>query len=196
MKRLFSIFAALIAVAVLAGCGTTKSLLAGTAAVAAVVAPSGGSADYAAYLAHCEKEVAAQRAAAEADSQALRAGLQSGNEKTQFGALILLAARGGTSPKIGCSVARKKELSELLLGDANFLELGVDLYRENRAEKRFRRQLDADKELAKARMEHEQRMDAQRTDLLTTLTGDKLEAFRAQAEADAQARQDAAAAAK
>lgn len=196
MKRFFqSLCAAVLAVA-MAGCAGIpggEAITAGAAVVSDVL--TGPDTDYKNYLTHCSKEVAAQQKAAESESTALANALNSSSEKTQFGALILLAVKSGDkSPKIGCSVSRKKSIPELLLTDNSLLELGKDLYFENRAEKRFGRQLDADKELAKARMDHERRMTRENNDLLTTLTGDKLEQFKAQAEADSQARKDAAAA--
>lgn len=174
MKRLIiTILAALS----LAACSTIPG---GTevAAVAssAVDALTGPDTDYKNYLSHCRAEVKAQADAIKAENDALAAGLSSGSEKTQYGATLIMAFKAGQGgPKIGCTVARKKSISELLLGESDLLRIGVDLYRENRANQRFQKQLEADKELATARMKHEREMTRQNNDLLTTLTGDKLE---------------------
>jgi hypothetical protein len=197
IKRLFqSIFAAVLAV-VMSGCAGipgADAVAAGAAVVSDVL--TGPDTDYKNYLSHCRAEVKAKADAATADSLALQTALSSGNEKTQYGATLIMAFRAGQGgPRIACTAERKKGGLELVLQDNALLELGKDVYFENRAEKRFSRQLDADKELAKARMDHERRMTRENNDLLTTLTGDKLEQFKAQAEADSQARKDAAAAA-
>jgi len=118
-----------------------------TVAAAATDAFTGPDTDYTNYLKHCRTEVGAQKDAIVADSKALEAALTAGNEKTQFGAILLLAVKAGQGgPKIGCTVARKKGAVELMLGESNILELGVDLYRENRAGARFKRQMEADNE--------------------------------------------------
>lgn len=174
MKRLIiTILAALS----LTACGTIPG---GTevAAVAssAVDALTGPDTDYKNYLSHCRAEVKAQADAIKAENDALAAGLSSDSEKTQYGATLIMAFKAGQGgPKIGCTVARKKGISELLLGESDLLRIGVDLYRENRANQRFQKQLEADKELATARMEHERLLTQQNNDLLTTLTGDKLQ---------------------
>ncbi len=196
MKRIFqSIFAALLAVA-MSGCAAipgSEAIAAGVAVVSDVL--TGPDTDYKNYLAHCRAEVKAKADAAAADSAALQTALSSGNEKTQYGATLIMAFKAGQGgPKIACTAERKKGGLELVLQDNALLELGKDLYLDNRAEKRFKAQLEADKDLSKARMDHENRMTQQNNDLLTTLSGDKLEQFKAQAEADSQARKDAAAA--
>ncbi len=174
MKRFFLILGAALA---LSGCGTIPGGEAVTAAVAGVSdALTGPDTDYKNYLSHCRAEVKAQADAIEADSKALQAGLTSGNEKTQYGATLIMAFKAGQGgPKIGCTVARKKGAMELLLGESDVLQLGVELYRENRAGARFNRQLEADKQMQRERLEHEREMNRQNNDLLTTLSGDKLE---------------------
>jgi hypothetical protein len=191
MKRLLS--AALLTLS-LTGCGT----LTGADAIATTVAAAsdvltGPDSDYKNYLTHCRAEVNAQRDAIKADTEALKAALSDGNEKTQYGATLIMAFKAGQGgPKIGCTAARKKGAVELLLGESDLLRLGVDLYRENRAGARFNRQLEADKEMTRERLSHDREMADRQNDLLTTLSGDKLEQFKAQAEADSQARRDAA----
>jgi hypothetical protein len=191
MKRLIA--AALLAVS-LTGCGA----LTGADAIATTVAAAsdvltGPDTDYKNYLSHCRIEVQAQRDAIKADTEALKAALSDGNDKTQFGATLIMAFKAGQGgPKIGCTAARKKGAVELLLGESDLLRLGVDLYRENRAGARFNRQLEADKEMTRERLSHDREMADRQNDLLTTLSGDKLEQFKAQAEADSQARRDAA----
>lgn len=177
MKRFFLLIASAIA---LTGCAGIPGGEAVTAAVAvASDVFTGPDTDYTNYLKHCRTEVTAQKEAIVADSKALEAGLTSGNEKIQFGSLVLLAAKSGQAgPRIGCTVARKKGAAELMLGESNILELGVELYRENRAGARFNRQLEADKELARTRMAHERGMADRQNDLLTTLSGDKIELTR------------------
>ncbi|HAX23045.1 MAG TPA: hypothetical protein DCY64_22505 [Hydrogenophaga sp.] len=147
MKR--TRLALLLAVALaLSGCAGIPGGEALTTGVAAVSdALTGPDTDYKNYLSHCRAEVKAQADAISADSKALEAALTAGNEKTQFGAILLLAVKAGQGgPKIGCTVARKKGAVELMLGESNILELGVDLYRENRAGARFKRQMEADNE--------------------------------------------------
>lgn len=178
MKRtIFRLFAAGAMALALAGCGTIPGGETVAAAVAgASDALTGPDTDYKNYLSHCRAEVKAQADAIEADSKALQAGLTSGNEKTQYGATLIMAFKAGQGgPKIGCTVARKKGAMELLLGESDVLQLGVELYRENRAGARFNRQLEADKQMQRERLEHEREMNRQNNDLLTTLSGDKLD---------------------
>lgn len=173
MKRLIAIIGCVLA---LAGCGTMPGgpELAAVAG-SAVDALTGPDTDYKNYLTYCRQEVNAQKAAIEADSKALEAGLNNGNEKIQFGSLILLAAKSGQGgPRIGCTAQRKKGIAELAFENSDLLDFGFRVYQENRDSKRFQKRLDADRELASERMKHEQVMNRQNNDLLTTLTGDKL----------------------
>lgn len=176
MKRLFTIICAALAFS-LTGCSTIPGGDAAAAAVAGVSdALTGPDTDYTNYLKHCKAEVGAQKDAIVAESQAMQAALTSGNEKTQYGATLIMAFKAGQGgPKIGCTVARKKGAMELLLGESDVLQLGVELYRENRAGARFNRQLEADKQMQRERLEHEREMNRQNNDLLTTLSGDKLD---------------------
>lgn len=178
MKRtLYRLLAAGAVALALTGCGTIPGGETAAAAVAGVSdALTGPDTDYKNYLSHCRAEVKAQADAIEADSKALQAGLTSGNEKTQYGATLIMAFKAGQGgPKIGCTVARKKGAVELLLGESDVLQLGVELYRENRAGARFNRQLEADKQMQRERLNHEREMNRQNNELLTTLSGDKLE---------------------
>lgn len=178
MKRtLYRLLAAGAVALALTGCGTIPGGETAAAAVAGVSdALTGPDTDYKNYLSHCRAEVKAQADAIEADSKALQAGLTSGNEKTQYGATLIMAFKAGQGgPKIGCTVARKKGAVELLLGESDVLQLGVELYRENRAGARFNRQLEADKQMQRERLAHDREMNRQNNDLLTTLSGDKLE---------------------
>lgn len=181
MKRLLSLIAiGLLAAITLPGCAAVPGGDALTGAAATVTdALTGPDTDYKNYLTHCRAEVNAQRDVVKSDNEALKAALTDGNEKTQYGATLIMAFKAGQGgPKIGCTVARKKGAVELLLGESELLRVGVDLYRENRAGARFNRQLEADKELARTRMEHEREMADRQNDLLTTLSGDKLELTR------------------
>lgn len=173
MKRIIAIFA----VAALTGCasipGGTELAAVGTAAVDALTGPD---TDYKNYLSHCRAEVNAQRSAIEADAKAMEAGLKSADKDIRFGSLILLAAKSGMAgPRVGCSVARKKGFTELLLENNSMLDFGLRLYEVNRADKRFSRQLEADKEMSKDRMDFQRDMEDRRNRLITTLTGDELE---------------------
>lgn len=178
MKRtLYRLLAAGAVALALTGCGTIPGGETAAAAVAGVSdALTGPDTDYKNYLSHCRAEVKAQADAIEADSKALQAGLTSGNEKTQYGATLIMAFKAGQGgPKIGCTVSRKKGAMELLLGESDVLQLGVELYRENRAGARFNRQLEADKQMQRERLNHDREMNRQNNELLTTLSGDKLE---------------------
>lgn len=184
MKRFLILLACTVG---LAGCAGMPGGDAVTAAVGvASDVLTGPDTDYKNYLSHCRAEVKEQAEAAKADSQALQAALTSGNDKTQYGATLIMAfkaALGG--PKIGCSAQRKKGTAELLLGESDLLDKGLRLYEINRDEKRFKRQLDADADLAKQRLNHERQMADRQNDLLTTLSGDKLELQRDAREAAA-----------
>lgn len=187
MKRLFSILAAALA---LTGCASVPGGAELTAvATSAVDALTGPDTDYKNYLSHCRAEVNAQRAAHEADSKALQAGLTSKDEKIQFGSLILLAAKSGMAgPRVGCTVDRKKGFTELLLQNNSMLDFGLRLYEVNRADKRFSRQLEADKEMTKDRLEFQRDMEDRRNRLVTTLTGDELELRQQQFDYDLERR--------
>ncbi|MDO8903951.1 hypothetical protein [Hydrogenophaga sp.] len=176
MKRFRIILAAAAAFA-LSGCasipGGSEIAAVATSAVDALTGPD---TDYKNYLTHCRAEINAQRLAIEADSKALQAGLSSSDEKIQFGSLILLAAKSGMSgPRVGCSVERKRGFTELMFQNSNLLDFGLRLYEVNRADHRFKRQLDADKEMSRDRMDFQRDMEERRNRLITTLTGDELE---------------------
>jgi len=175
-KSLLAIAAALS----LAGCASIPGSELITTSVAAVSdALTGPDTDYKNYLSHCRTEVNAQRDVAKADAEALTAALSKGNDKTQYGATLIMAFKAGQGgPKIGCTVARKKGNMELLLGESDLLDAGLRLYEINRSEKRFSRQLAADKELARERFAHDRQMADRQNDLLTTLSGDKIELTR------------------
>jgi hypothetical protein len=174
MKRICLKLAASLAVLLaLPACGTIPGSDAVTAAAAVVTdAFTGPDTDYTNYLKHCRTEVAAQKEAAVADSKALEAGISSSNEKIQVGALVLLAAKTGAGgPKIGCTMARKPSISELLLGDGELLDLGKDLYLDSRAEKRFNRQLEANERSEARRLEHDRGVEKDRADLIRDMAG-------------------------
>lgn len=151
MKRIFqSLFAAVLAVAMVgcAGIPGGEALTAGVAAVSDAL--TGPDTDYKNYLAHCRAEVKAKADAAEADSLALQTALSSGNDKTQYGATLIMAFKAGQGgPKITCTAERKKGAMELVFQDNALLEFGKDIYLDNRAEKRFNRQLDFDEKALK-----------------------------------------------
>jgi hypothetical protein len=170
MKRILA--AAALAFS-LGGCSAIPGSEAVTAAVAvASDVLTGPDTDYKNYLSHCRAEVKAQAEAIQADADALKAGLNSGNEKIQFGSLVLLAAKAGQGgPRIGCSAQRKKGTAELLLGESDLIDVGMRLYELNRAEKRFNRQLDANERSEARRLGHERDMEQGRGDLLRDLAG-------------------------
>jgi hypothetical protein len=174
MKRLFTILAAAVA---LTGCasmpgGQEVTALAATAADVL----TGPDTDYKNYLTSCRAEVKAQADALKAENEALAAGINSKDEKIQFGSLILLAAKSGMNgPRVGCSVERKRGFTELVFQNSNVLSLGVELYRENRAGARFNRQLEANKEMTKDRQRFELGLEDRRNRFITTLTGDELQ---------------------
>lgn len=191
MKRLLSIL--LIALA-LTGCSTIPGGQEVTAlAATAADVLTGPDTDYKNYLTSCRAEVKAQADMVKAENEALAEGLRSGDEKIQFGAMILLAAKSGMNgPRIGCSVERKRGFTELVFQNSNVLSLGVELYRENRAGARFNRQLEANKEMARDRQDFELGLEDRRNSLLTNLTGtrpdpaalDRANADRIRAEAE------------
>ena len=151
MKRIFqSIFAAVLAVAMsgCAGIPGSEAITAGAAVVSDVL--TGPDTDYKNYLSHCRAEVKAKADAATADSVALQTALSSGNDKTQYGATLIMAFKAGQGgPKITCTAERKRGAVELLLGESDVLQLGVDLYRENRAGARFKTQMEFEEKALK-----------------------------------------------
>ena len=170
MKR---ILAAAVLAFSLGGCAAIPGSEAVTAAVAvASDVLTGPDTDYKNYLSHCRAEVKAQADAITADSKALEAALTNGNEKTQFGATLIMAFKAGQGgPRIGCSAQRKKGTAELLLGESDLIDVGLRLYEINRSEKRFNRQLDANERSEARRLGHERDMEQGRGDLLRDLAG-------------------------
>lgn len=171
MKRIIAIFA----VAALTGCasipGGTELAAVGTAAVDALTGPDS---DYKNYLSHCRAEVKAQAEAIKAENEVLQAGLSSGSKEAQQGALLVMAFKAGQGgPRVGCSVARKKGFTELLLENNSMLDFGLRLYEVNRADKRFSRQLSADQEMFSERLKHERGMADRQNLLINTLTGNE-----------------------
>lgn len=187
MKRFFqSLIAAVLAVA-LAGCAGIPGGEALTAGVAAVSdAFTGPDTDYRNYLTHCRAEVKAKADAAEAESLALQTALSSGNEKTQYGATLIMAFKAGQGgPRINCTAERKKGNMELLLGESELLQVGVDLYRENRAGERFKKQLEFDAKALKITTDANRDARRDNNRMIMDLTGTRAdEANRSRAEAE------------
>lgn len=171
MKRIIEI----IAVAALTGCasipGGTELAAVGTAAVDALTGPD---TDYKNYLTSCRAQIKAQGDAIEADSKALEAGLTKGNEKTQYGAMLVMAFKAGQGgPRIGCSIERNPRLTELLLKDGSALEFGYRMYRDHKQDGQFKKQLAADERMNRDRMDFQRDMEDRRNRLITTITGDE-----------------------
>ena len=182
MKRFLAFFLAAALTACSSIPGGTELAAVGTAAVDALTGPD---TDYKNYLASCRAQMKAQSDAIEADSKALQAGLTSGDEKTQYGATLIMAFKAGQGgPRIGCSLDRRPGFTELLLKNNSLLDAGLRLYEVNRADHRFKRQLDADKEMSRDRMDFQRDMEDRRNRLITTLTGDELELRQQQNEYD------------
>ena len=187
MKRIFqSLFAAVLAVA-LTGCAGipgTEAVTAGAAVISDVL--TGPDTDYKNYLTACRAEVKAQSDAISADSKALETALTSGNDKTQYGATIIMAMKVGQGgPKLGCTMSRKLGAAELLLGKSDAVDKALRLYEINRDEKRFKSQMEFEREAL--RITTESQRDARRDNnrLLTDLAGTRPdEANRSRAEAD------------
>lgn len=190
MKHILLTFAAVFA---LAGCASVPGSDAAMAAGASVVdALTGPDTDYKNYLAHCRAEVKAKADAAKERSVALQTALSSGNEKTQYGATLIMAFEAGQGgPKIACTAERKKGAMEMLMHDNALLDLGKDLYFDNRAEKRFNRQLDFDERALKITTDAAR--DARRDDnkFVTDLVGTQASRDSAAAAAEAARRQSA-----
>lgn len=180
MKRTLTRLIAAGAMALaLTGCGSMPAGEATTAAIAGVTDMlTGPDTDYKNYLAYCAKEVAALKAAAEAENGALKAGLDNKNEKIQFASLVLLAAKNNNSPRVKCGAERKRSFTEMAFENSNIIDLGLRLYEENRESKRFEKKLESDEKRDLARMAHDREMTRRNNDLLTTLSGDKLELQR------------------
>lgn len=174
VKRISVVFAAVLA---LSGCasipGGQEIAALGTSAVDALTGPD---TDYKNYLASCRAQMRSQMEAVEAESKLLQAGLSSKDAETRYGTTLILAFKAGQGgTRIGCSLDRRPGFTELLLKNNSILDAGIQLYGINRADKRFQRQLDANKEMARDRMEFELGLEDRRNDLLTTITGDKLQ---------------------
>ena len=189
--------AALVAVS-LSGCAGipgTEAITAGAAVVSDVL--TGPDTDYKNYLTHCRAEVRAKADAAESDSKALQTALSSGNKETQYGATLIMAFKAGQGgPRITCTAERKKGAVELLLGESDLLQLGVDLYRENRAGARFKSQLEFDREALKITTDAARDARRDNNRFISDLAGTRPdEANRSRAEADRLPLPDAPAAA-
>ena len=170
---------ALAAAASLAGCSSMPASEVTTAAIAGVTDMlTGPDTDYKNYLAYCAKEVAATKSMTESDNNTLKAGLDSKNEKIQFASLVLLAAKNNNSPRVKCGAERKRSFTEIAFENTNILDLGLRLYEENRESQRFQKKLESDEKRDLARMAHDREMARRNNDLLTTLSGDKLELQR------------------
>jgi hypothetical protein len=168
---------ALAAAAALSGCAGMQSL--GTDAVVGLASEvtdvlTGPDTDYKNYLSACNKQVAAQAKAYEEESKALATAITSTNEKVQFGALILVAAKSSNGMKIGCSAERKKGWLE----GGNLVDVALRIYEENRRNIRARKQLESDEKLGLRQIDATLQSQRVNNDLLTTLSGDKLELQR------------------
>ena len=186
MKK-FRILIAAVAALVLSGCAGIpggEALTAGVAAVSDVL--TGPDTDYKNYLSHCRAEVKAKADAYEERSKTLQAALTSGNEKTQYGATLIMAFESGQGgPKITCTAQRNPRVMELLLQDNALLNLGMEAYRENRAGERFKKQLEFDREALKINTDANRDARRDNNRMIMDLTGTRPdEANRSRAEAE------------
>lgn len=187
MKRIFqSLVAAVLALA-MAGCAGIPGGEALTAGVAAVSdALTGPDTDYKNYLAHCRAEVKAKADAATARSTTLQTALTSGNEKTQYGATLIMAFEAGQGdPKISCTADRKKGNMELLLGESDLADKALRLYEINRDEKRFKTKMEFEREALKITTDAQRDARRDNNRMIMDLTGTRPdEANRSRAEAE------------
>jgi hypothetical protein len=176
MKRLIASGIAALSL-LLSGCAGMSQL--GTEAVVGLANEAadvltGPDTDYKNYLSACNTQVRAQVKAMEEENKALATAMTSTNEKIQFGALILVAAKSNNGPKIGCSAERKKGWLE----GGNLVDVALRIYEENRRNIRARKQLESDEKLGLRQIDAQLQSQRVNNDLLTTLSGDKLELQR------------------
>lgn len=184
MKRI--ILAAALALS-LAGCASIPGGEALTAGVAAVSdAFTGPDTDYRNYLTHCRAEVKAKAEAYEARSNTLQTALTSGNEKTQYGATLIMAFEAGQGgPKINCTAERKKANMELLLGENDITDKFLRVYEINRDEKRFKEKMRFEREALKITTDANRDARRDNNRMIMDLTGTRPdEANRSRAEAE------------
>lgn len=171
MKRFFLLTASALA---LTGCAGMQQL--STDAVKGVIEQvsdvlTGPDSDYKNYLATCLKEYTAYIKAKEEEGSALKVGLASTHKEIAFGSLLMIAVNSGRETAPRCSVERKKGWLE----SGNIFDVALRVYEENRRNVRARKQLESDEKRDLRRMDVDLERNRQLNDLLTTLSGDKLQ---------------------
>lgn len=143
MKKLITSIAITISLTGCAGMtGTTISDL--TDVASEIVSPTGADPDYTAYLRYCNAQVKAKATAAASESSAIVSALGATKDNTARGALITIAAfQASKGVDLNCNVERKIGFIEGI-GASGVLGFGMELYKENRTNIRFKKQLEAD----------------------------------------------------
>lgn len=167
-----------IALAVsLAGCGSMQQL--GTDAALGIAGEikdvlTGPDSDYKNYLSACIREFDAALKSQETRAETLKTGLGSTHKEVAFGSLLMIAVDSGRQVRPTCSVERKPGWME----GGNIWEIMLRVYEINTTRTYARKKLESDEKLGLRQIASQENSQRQLYDLITTLTGDKLELQR------------------
>lgn len=177
---------ALAACMALSGCSATMGGLAAIgAAVTGFVSSSSASPDYTKYADICKAVSTDITAVRTQYYTTLQSAFNSKNQTVQGGALVMLAvSKNDDNALFGrCMLQGPESFLQTLFKNTNVAQIMLALYQENRADSRSQRQMQLQKELGLARMDHDENMKDKENDLLKSLSGNPTENFKAGADA-------------
>lgn len=168
---------ALAVVVSLSGCGSLQQL--GGEAVVGVVQEvsdvlTGPDTDYKNYLSTCLKEYKAYLDDREDRSKTTRIALASPHKEIAFSAFVQHAVEGAQVRSPKCSVDRKPGWME----NTNIFDIALRVYQINRDGVYARKQLESNEKIGLRQISASQESTRQLYNLITTLSGDKLELQR------------------
>jgi hypothetical protein len=168
---------AFAAAAALSGCAGMQSL--GADAVTGIVSEvtdvlTGPDTDYKNYLSTCLKEYKAYLDDREDRSKTTRIALASPHKEIAFSAFVQHAVEGAQVRSPKCSVDRKPGWME----NTNIFDIALRVYQINRDGVYARKQLESNEKIGLRQISAQQDNTRQLYNLITTLSGDKLELQR------------------
>lgn len=170
----------------LSGCSSTLGALAAAgAAVTSFVGSSSASPDYTKYADTCKAIVGDILAIKVARYEAISTGVSSKDAYVKGGAMVLLALEGRDDGQMfsRCQLQGPESFLQTVFKNTNVANLMLALYQENRADSRAQRQMQLQKELGLANMQHQENMQDKENALLQGLAGNPTENFNAGANA-------------
>lgn len=173
MKKSLIVIAAAMS---MASCGTQQLATDTALGIAGEIKDvlTGPDSDYKNYLSACIREFKTALDAQEADRSAIKVGLASTHKEVAVGSLVLLATTSGKQVRPTCSVERKPGWLE----GGSIWEILLRVYEINTNRTYARKKLESDEKIGLRQIASQENTQRQLYDLITTLSGDKLELQR------------------